>query len=277
MPRTLVAALAFVVGGVTAGHAQVVNGTLLERAGGRAIEGVEVTLMRAGGAELAKVRTDSAGKFGIVAPRPGEYALRVRRIGFEAVSTSLFSLDSGVTITPTLRLAVVPQQLKTLRIVAEGMPPFDWTRGFEERRRIGFGHFLTRKEIEARPVVMATDVLRGMPGLDIKPLTIELGSARTTYVVTGGRGERRIDLVPCSPGSDRMCNQLELCRSRVYVDGMLVDDVDEVIRPQQMESVEVYGGVHGVPAGFRANNCGTVIIWTRSTAAISKRDSVPPE
>lgn len=286
MRRTLFAALMFVLGGPTVGHAQAINGTLLDRATIVPIEGVEVTLRRPGGAELVKARTDSAGKFAIVAPRAGEYSLRLRRIGFEAVSTSLFSLDSGVTITPTLRLLPVPHQLKALRIVAEGMPPFDWTRGFEVRRRAGFGRFLTRQDIEARSVGIATDVLRGMPGLEIKPLSIEDGSAATTYVVTGGRGERRLDPVPCAPGSTRMCNKIELCRSNVYVDGMIVDDIDGVIRPQQMESVEVYGGVHGVPAGFRTNNCGTVIIWTRSTASSRQhrdsvpgkaRDSVPPE
>ena len=265
MRRTLVAALAFVVGGVTAGHAQVVNGTLLERAGGRAIEGVEVTLMRAGGAELAKVRTDSAGKFALVAPRPGEYAMRVRRLGFEAVTTSLFTLDSAATITPTLRLTVVPGTLKTVRVVAENMPAFDWTRGFEERRSRGLGYFITRSDIDRHAATMATDAFRGVPGIQVTPVSDggprgSVGNAR--WVLASGRGDRG-DVYGAGG-----------CGVVLYVDGMTVDDLNETIRADDIQSAEVYTSSRGVPLGFRAGLCGTVIVWTKATRPPTPRDTV---
>ena len=238
-------------------HAQAIHGTLLERVTSVPIEGVEVTLMRAGGAELVKARTDSVGKFAIVAPRPGEYALRVRRLGFEPVSTSLFSIDSGVTITPTLELVPVPRRLNTLRIVAAGMPPLDWTRGFEERRRRGIGYFVTRSDIERHVATAATDALRGVPGIAITPVTGSSFGAQS-WVVASTRGDRSMS---------------GMCLAALYVDGMKVDDLNETIRPADMESAEVYASSHGVPPGFRADTCGTVIVWTRATAAIGKRDT----
>jgi TonB-dependent Receptor Plug Domain len=67
------------------------------------------------------------------------------------------------------------------------------------------------------------------------------------------------------------------CTPEVFIDGMKVmqgaDEIDNLVRPQEVSGVEVYTGSAGVPpqyAGMAGGDCGVVLVWTKRGPAAKK-------
>ena len=238
----ILGSLALAVVGADAIAAQSFRGVVVDAATRNPIAG---TIIQAGwdrGNQPRRVTTDSAGAFFLTLPGPGLYTIVATKIGYlqhrgdtvrvrdgEAVGLRI-ELDRNVV---PLRPVVVTERLSWL------------PEGFEQRRSAGFGRFLTRTDIENRRGSKTSDLLRGLPGLQLAP-------------VRRGRGTGSALMMRGTGG---------LCSPAVWVDGIpLADDgasIDQVLTPTVLEAVEVYNSTSNAPVQYRTGTCGVVLFWTK--------------
>lgn len=215
----------------------VVTGTVTDDAH-HPIEKVEVSAI--GGAVVA--RTDTAGEFVLAGLTPGRASLRFRRIGFEPVVLSA-QVPFGDTTDVDVTLTVVAQQLKGVIVQADAAKIIQLAE-FEDRRRQGAGHFITRADIERRRPIRLSDMMRLVPGAVLVPDN----TGQSTLYFAASPHQR--------------------CPPQYWVDGVMVTgfNIDDV-QPSDVEGIELYSGPAGIPPAYnrsRGNTiCGLVLIWTR--------------
>lgn len=235
--------------------------------------------------------TDSAGRFDVEGLEPGRHRVRVRYVGF-ASQEALVRVSPGDTLETTFLMETDPVPLPELAVRVESGP----ASGFEERRRRGGGHYVTREEIEETPGDHVTDVLREVPGLQVVPCPgrsadcIRTTRSQQTRLTTrrpvdntdrrGGEGGRQGSQGgtgrdgmrrPTIPDRDTV-PQGRPCGIAFFVDGAPVDlvarspedptDPDDTgfglahIPKEDVEAVEVYTGPSQIPPQFKRGTSG---------------------
>jgi len=188
---------------------------------------------------LTETLSDNQGRFEIQPPSPGDYRLSASGMGYAPKVTELLVVESGREITVNLLLAVNPVALDSLKVVTEARTRQLELVGFYNRLGKGFGHFIQKEEIDRSHADRVTDLLYGLPGVRI----VRSGTAGELAVLLRG------------------------CLASIVFDGMVLDSgsVNEVIHPYNIEAIEVYPGIGGVPVQYRTpkNACGAILIWTR--------------
>lgn len=205
---------------------------------------VRVTL----GNKYAVGRTDSEGVFRAEGLTAGAWHASVRRIGFKETAVDFQVVDGDNVYT--IEVDETPAELDNVNVSGARAVSLR-LRGFEERRQRGEPNAtVTRKDIEKRNPVKLTQLLRGMPGIQIA----EQNGVRVAVTARGG-----------VPKQGTLAN----CPLRMSIDGMLrppLSDLDEVV-PAEVHGIEVYYGSGRLPlalANFRTDNwCGLIAIWTR--------------
>jgi hypothetical protein len=123
--------------------------------------------------------------------------------------------------------------------------------GFEERRRSGFGHFITEAELRKQDNRKMTNVIRELPGLVMRcPKT---GPRKFECFATSGRGAKNAIL-----GGD--------CEINLYIDGVAVGDNDlEKLTVNEFAALEFYSGGATIPVQYNKTgaSCGVILLWTR--------------
>lgn len=185
----------------------------------------------------ATVPTDSAGRFELHGLVPGSYPIRVRALGYSAVSRTLLVV-AGDPVPQLFEMEVVElapvmtreRENQLTRRYAE----------FESRRANGKGHFLTRGEIEATHLTTVTDLLGLVPGIT-----------------------RVCDSEGCIP---RFSRAFRHCAPQVFVDGREQEFFGWKIATQDIYGIEIYNGLATTPPEYLTEHaqCGTVVIWTRA-------------
>jgi hypothetical protein len=216
-----------------------ISGTVKD-SGGTPIPGVEVVLLQTKGA----VYSDSLGVFRFANIPAGKRELHFRRLGFapKAVDTQI---GEGTTVA----LAVV---LEASATAIEGMTVEEATRrrqmlsDFYDRQASGFGHFVTRDQIEKRNPMNLSDMMRMIPGARLTPIR---GGGQAALRFSRAQGTRD-------------------CPPQYWVDGVKTWNlnIDDIV-PQDVEGIEVYSGASTVPPQFNTKEgttiCGVILIWTR--------------
>ena len=108
--------------------------------------------------------TDSTGAFRITGVAPGKYRLRVRRLGYYPV-TQYVDVARGDSADVLVAIKVLPKTLNEI-VISGKLVSVPWR--FEDvyrRASSGFGHFITREEIEQRNPSLTRDLLNGVPGI----------------------------------------------------------------------------------------------------------------
>jgi len=225
---------------VSAQSVGAISGTIRDSTG-TPIPGVEVVLLQMQGA----VRSDSVGVFHFTNIPAGKRQLHFRRLGFAPKS-----LDAEISEGRTLALNVV---LEATATEIEGMTVEEATRrrqilaDFYDRSSRGFGHFVTRDQIEKRNPMNLSDMMRMIPGARLIPMR------------NGGQAALRFNRARMG-GRD--------CPPQYWVDGIkaFALNIDDII-PQDVEGIEIYEGASTVPPQFNTKEgttiCGVVLIWTR--------------
>ena len=193
-----------------------------------------------------QVVTSASGRFRIVALPAGHYLVMVRRLGYESAST-MMQVAAGDTLRASFALERVVATLDTMKVAST----FTAARlsEFEERRKLGVGHFMTQAEIEQRNTVVIADLLR--PILSVKIM----GSGTGQYAVSM-RGAKGLTLEPCP--------------FQVFVDGVAMLPVpvnlNNLASPKELAGIEVYSGAATIPLQFKRSDsgCGVILLWTRS-------------
>jgi hypothetical protein len=253
--RSAVVLLAL-LGAASAAHAQVIHGRLLDNATGAPIVRGQVTLMQGTRTVMRDAITDDDGRFMLRLRGAGAYRLRGQSIGYrESISSEVHLLPAD-TIHVELRLATEAFVLAPLTVTAATRMPVREQRlaGFHRRARAGFGQFIGPDEIARLTPFHASELLRGLHGVFIRP------SPEGTVVTMRGPFAARLDGSGTGSG----------CTPTLYVDGFIVRDalLDEVVSGSAVRAVEVYRRASQVPPEFSSPltfNCGAIAIWTSLT------------
>lgn len=96
--------------------AQRINGTVREADGGPLISGGFVSLLDAAGEAVQADFTAADGLFSLTAPGPGQYRIRVQRIGYANWVTEAYEVTAGQTLTVTVEVPPRPVRLVDLRV-----------------------------------------------------------------------------------------------------------------------------------------------------------------
>lgn len=212
---------------------------------GRKLGRAEI-LVADGGART--VSADS-GQFVLAGLKPGKTSFVVRALGFAPAS---FSSDLRAMRTKRVRviLTQVTVQLSTIMVETTVNDTLLANTGFYERRRVGFGSFITPLQIQARNPSAASDLLRAVRGVDIQPAS-GFGTVPYSRRTPGGFGTLK-------------------CVMNVFIDGVMVSvnsttPLEDAIQGTEVGAIEVYPGPSETPPRFlgASSGCGSIVIWTK--------------
>lgn len=191
----------------------------------------------------AVASSDGEGRFHITSAPEGRHELYVRKIGFSPRIVPV-RVRSGDTLALRLHLErLEPLELQTIEVSA---PVHPMLRGFETRRALGIGTFLRHDDILKMQPRSVTDVLRRIPGLQIRPLPGPHG----TNLSVVQRGQR--------------------CPVMFFLNGspfpILETPITHYVTVEELVAVEVYSPSE-LPAQFNSSagaaRCGVVGLWTQ--------------
>lgn len=197
------------------------------------------------------ILTRSGGHFRLSGIPAGRQTVEVRFLGYRTERLSL-DLEAGQMLRVQVELAIDPVPLERVEINTPRSRSIE-LQGFYRRRAQGFGHFLTREQIDGMQARLVTDVMRRVPGVQILPVSGRMG---TDYVAQMGRA---------ALSSGRICPVL------YYVNGIPFSTdpdagINTFVRADDIAAMEVYSGVSQIPPEFNSSlhgsRCGVVVIWT---------------
>lgn len=244
LERSLAVVLAMLIGVAGSALAQMVSGTVVDDRAQQPIEGAEVVLTRDGSAQSPRTLTDTTGRFTLRVPRAGVYTLHVRHPSFLPFEATSLNLGTGEVMSLEVRLGVETIPLEPIRVTARRAPT--GLAGFDQRRRAGFGQYMTRDEIRLHAGGRVTDLLRNMSGLTFRPAPDS--RAGSIALMSGGATGR--------------------CLPMVWIDDVQVEQhenstLDQVLTPSTIEAVEVYTSHAAAPPQYVSGLCGVIVFWTR--------------
>lgn len=255
--RGLLAAIVLSVTSAQPAQSQTLIGRVFDDSTGALLAGVAVSLVDSSGRLRGTTISGSSGDFAF-APGPGFFKLRVDGIGAGGFLSRQFEVIDGRRTEIDLRVTREAVRLETATVTADAQPfapgPL---RDFYDRTRRGFGHYLTREQIEQKGLPNFTSLLRLMPGVRIVRLPQTNALSNQIFHYTVRIGARR-------------------CPPTLYLDGINLGPIDDatvlgpdrILFPSELEGVEVYRPSQ-VPGEFLASeaSCGLVVAWTKRAPA----------
>lgn len=203
--------------------------------------------------------TDDSGAFQLRDIPAGEHEVIVRRMGYLPLATRLV-FTSREPLVHQIFLSKV-MVLDTIAVSATRV-----MADFEDNRRLGLGHFLTRAELAKVEHLSIATILSQVPGLRI------VGSANRAWPAS-----TRISRLMSPPILDDLDVKRGampgLCYAQVYLDNAVVYrgrpgeplfDLSTV-NAAAIEAIEYYASPSQIPARYSNVNstCGVLVIWTR--------------
>jgi protocatechuate 3,4-dioxygenase beta subunit len=255
LPAAVAAARSEVSGRAMEYGEQGIQGILTERGSGSRVQDAEITVRSLSGEVVASGVTNERGVFRLATPTPGRYLLSAETLGYgplegEAIDVSLGQLT-------VLEIQMVPEAVALEPLVATAEPRAYHleVEGFYRRMETGLGKFMTPEVFEERKPRMASDLLFGIPGVNVaEPTRGDGGRAVYFRGILGGG----------------------VCWPMVYVNRMLVSTggtsvfaepaaLDELVDAADVLAMEVYRSPAEIQPEFSGPNsgCGVIVLWTR--------------
>lgn len=244
------------------------------------ITGAEVAI-----SDLAKTTfTDSHGAFVLNGIPAGEHAIVVRHIGYGAAEMPIiFNARDSVQRRIGLKRAVTLEPVRVSETAYERA-----MASFDENRRVGLGHFMTRAELAKHDGMKLSGVLQQLPGLELMNglggngwVTSRRAPSPGCPAGPIGTGDFPTAVGKCMQNhgyylpdrSEIQQGMKAACYSHVYIDGVLMNGPKEptepfdvnTIAPEQVEAIEFYSGASQTPLQYSrmGSNCGVLVIWRR--------------
>ena len=257
--------------------AQTLRGRVVDSNTLSPVPAAELTVISLSGRELATTTSDSTGRFYVTWKGGEKVTVRSQRIGYAAAHTPEFTVRADETVNVRVLMSVNVIPIDPLIITSRERS--DDVSGnfaaFERRRQNNVGHFITRKDIEVRNPTYVSDLLRGIPGLELRPVPgsphevdawSKLGMLASSVGASVGeqrqatrsRRSSQSGLAPTGSGP---------CPMQLFLDGkvhrMPISGVN-VVPAMQLEAIEVYRSMSEVPAEFydERARCGVIAMWT---------------
>jgi hypothetical protein len=194
-----------------------------------------------------KTATTDSGTFALRDLPAGSQTIQVRKVGFAATDTSLM-LSSKTPVQFAMTLHTAPVTLGTVKV--EGSREKALARvGFDHRRKVGLGHFLTADDVNNRGATWFSDLLRTTPGLQVRET--RLGR----QVIVASRG---------ASISGRGCVAYVIDHVAFY--DRPLGSIDDVVHPNDVIGVEVYQPSEAPADVVLSPNCVAIVIWTKATS-----------
>jgi hypothetical protein len=281
----LIAVLTAFLASPTATNAQEIRGTVIDGRTTGLIDGALLTLVSETGDSLTTTISKN-GDFRFPWSRSGRYRLRAQRIGYALTETPLFEVPPGEQVILRVSMGVEAVPLEPLQVVTRPRVPLSpQIADFHERRKTGFGKFLTREDMEIRSGLTVRELLPSMPGVRVTHTSsgvpiVEMtrsGSNLTTQPRRLRRG--------APPTVEEQFALENSCPVVLIVDGIVwapkktrTLDPSAIsvemdahrqffqISANDIEGIEAYRGLAEMPgiyASPEAQNCGVVAVWTR--------------
>ncbi len=186
------------------------RGRVLAKETGSPVAGAAVSL----GDASPAVRTDSLGQFQILNVPAGPHVLSAQAVGYAIFKQSIV-MRAGEAANVEIMLSALSTTLDTVRTKASSIVVRDINlAGFEERRAMGLGRFLTAAEIDARPGSSLAGILRTkVAGLNV----VRYGS---NSVLASSRGPISKSLMPSGDDFDRAQSAPPRCYVQIIVDNL---------------------------------------------------------
>ena len=252
------------------------------------IGGVEVSLP-----DLSKsTLTNEQGAFALRDVPPGAQRVLVRRVGYGPVEAQI-AIEAGRTVERHIRM-VRATSLDSVVVTEKAVD--HQLDDFEENKKLGLGHFLTRAELAPQEGRSTGAVLTSLPGIKVFAIGpyAWVGSGRHNVTsLTGGARLDEMDVTKRAPRWD--------CYALVYLDDHLVFrgqkfmvtgprgsglqweplfDINS-IAVAEIEAIEYYATAAQTPMKYATLNseCGVLVIHTlrfhpTDTTSATKK---PPE
>jgi len=223
---------------VTQRRTGAIAGRLVDHESHSPIRGPHIALL----GTLRGVASDSEGRFARDSLSAGNYVLQVRAIGYVGASW-VVQLAEGEVHTDVFELERLPVLLDPVAV--ERRPSFaeERRRDFERRRAAGRGYFLTEEQIARAGPRTLGDLFRSVPGVRMQ--------------CRGSTAGCRL----------RMARAPRECSPDFVVDGFPATYSTSLDMPTiGIIGIEVYRTLSETPLDFLriGNQCGTIVIWTRS-------------
>ena len=211
------------------------------------IADASVVLLDDRGAIQRGTITEPDGSFVLVAPKSGKYQLRVGAAGYSRQDSPEFELEDDQL-----------EEIDVLLVSEAGSGP----PGFDTRRSLGKGIFLTKADWDKYGSTGFTGILRFVPGVTIVALSNGGSSVRIKpdRGTAGARqyGEESGDCVPVLWVDGNWWGP---------IDGASNTGPDNVFLPADLAAIEIYNHASILPdqfnSGADAQNCGVVVVWRK--------------
>jgi hypothetical protein len=184
--------------------------------------------------------TNEKGEFAMYNLPSGTRNLVVRRVGFDPQVIPV-DLSSREDVRVTMKLRKSVPVMEAVRVIARKKAVLDEV-GFTERRKTGFGYFIGPEKLELMHPNTLTDVLQGVPGLEVirRQTGDGVKSART-------------------PNSKCVDYYLDGAQYLEVAPG----DINKFVSGRDMAAVEVYQTNAPVEYARPGVSCITILLWTR--------------
>ena len=247
--------------------AQGIQGVLLERETGTRVRDAEITIRTLSGEVVATGLSGEGGHFRLPTPTPGRYLVSVRSLGYGSLDGEPVDVTQGqLTI---LEIAMAPEALalEPLVVTAEPRAYHLEVEGFYRRMEGELGKFITPEVFEERRPRRSSDLLFGIPGVNVADPTTGAGG-RAVYFRSGVRP---------SSFSGGTLTPADVCWPMIYVNRQLVSTggfasagaeptaLDDLVATADVWALEVYRSAAEIPPEFNGPNagCGVIVLWTR--------------
>jgi hypothetical protein len=224
-----------------------------------------------------RATTNDRGAFRMADIPPGRHRIEVRRKGYTLASTEVEFAPSQVQ---QRKIVMVPGVLEEPATGSET----NLIASFEENRKAGRGHFMTREDVAKVGSRRVSDLLMRIPGASVTRGRSNAGFPGTRVAVrSSGRGrpgEPGPEIKKGDAASGLYCpDEIEArsgiecgCYSQVFVNNMLMNrgnpsppfDVN-TIPTEHIEALEYYRSAAETPLKYSgsATQCGILVLWTK--------------
>jgi len=241
------------------------------------LEGASVELVDSTGASVARTLSGADGAFRIVLDDGGKLRVRIERLGYASALSEPLDLTNGARRVEVL-LPEEPIEIDPIVVVVEGRVDKLEREGFYARALTRPGVFMRRDDVDALDPVRTSDLLGRAPGVLVRSLSYsDILRPRVVFrMLALTEGEQcwpslfiDSELVQVGgvrneaprPGEESLAGVVEIWP----LDDIIPKSVDEFVRPQEIEAVEMYRRPELVPQRFvgLGARCGAIVIWTR--------------
>lgn len=213
-------------------------GTVIATVGGKPLTGAQVSI--AGGPQT---RTNESGGFTLVGSPVGSRMLEVHALGFYPERRRVDVVKNAPPIH--VSLVTLKSVLDTVKILAKRLPSGPDDGAFQQRRKMGIGHFLTPQDVMRFAPLETSDLFRLVPGVRY---TLDSFGQKVLQM----RGAFA-----------------EYCDPAIFINGadlsfLQSEEIDHWVHPNEVAGIEVYTESNAPPQFQHGlGGCGSIVIWTK--------------